>query len=81
MHISQLNISSLSLMAWACISVLVNWDEWEGYRYGRRTLILLSVKSLERVHPTFLGIRMWMKNAVHGKQGYLIFLSNLTVTN
>lgn len=61
-------------MAFACLNVLVNWDKWESYCFGRTALIQLSVKSVERVQLTFLGNTKWMKNAIHGKQSYCIFL-------
>lgn len=61
-------------MAFACLNVLVNWDKWESYCFGRTALIQFSVKSVERVQLTFLGNTKWMKNAIHGKQSYCIFL-------
>lgn len=42
MHMIQPNIPSLSLVARVYMKVLVNWDKWEGYHYGSRTLIQLS---------------------------------------
>lgn len=48
--------------------------QMESYCFGRTALIQLSVKSVERVQLTFLGNTKWMKNVVHGKQSYCIFL-------